>query len=78
MEEYRIDGPYHYDGKSNYCIEKKSKNGKWRFVIGGLSYSQAKNYVYNPELIKFEVTFTKISGLGIVSIGIILLLIYLF
>lgn len=78
MEEYRIDGPYHYDGKSNYSIERKSKNGKWIFVIGGLSYSEAKNYVDNPEVLKNKIRVIKISVLGVFLFGIISLLIYFF
>lgn len=77
IDEYRIDGPYHYNGKANYCIERRTKNGKWRFVIGGISYLQAKNYVDNPELLNIEITFIKISGLGVFLLGLIGLLIYL-
>lgn len=62
VDNYRISNPLYYGGKMNYSIERMNDKGKWVFVFGGLSYSEANKYLTNPELIKSEVLRLKIGA----------------
>lgn len=73
-KEYRI-GHMYYDGRSNYHIERRIDDGKWKLLFGGLDYNTAQEFIKNPDAI--ESYYNSLNRAGYVIVCFIILMITL-
>lgn len=64
LMEYKYDTMF-YEGKSNYHIERRINNGKWKLQFGLSSYEEAKRYLQDVDSIEAQNKYYRIIGICI-------------